>query len=211
VTDELEQIVLRNEFYKDGVHRLYIALIVSILLNVFAIFSLFYIYTNPPSPVYFPTSSSGRITPLIPLDQPNMTDTEILQWANLAIIAANSFNYVNYRSELQAASEFFTAEGWDSFISAIKSSNNLQAVISNKFVVSAMATQAPTIIERGVYNGRYSWRIRMPILVTYQSQTIASIPVVVNMLITRVSTLNSPKGIGIAQFVSIPAGESDQS
>jgi intracellular multiplication protein IcmL len=210
VADELEQIIVRNEFYKDGTHRLYVALVISILLNFAGLYALIYVYSNPPSPVYFPTSSSGRITPLIPLDQPNMTDTEILQWANLAIIAANSYNYVNYRSELQAASEFFTADGWNSFIKAIQSSNNLQAVISNKFVVSAMATQAPTIIERGVYNGSYSWRIRMPIMVTYQSQTIASIPVVVNMLITRVSTLNSPKGIGIAQFVSIPVGESGQ-
>lgn len=210
MADELEQIIVRNEFYKDGTHRLYVALVISILLNFAGLYALIYVYSNPPSPVYFPTSSSGRITPLIPLDQPNMTDTEILQWANLAIIAANSYNYVNYRSELQAASEFFTADGWNSFIKAIQSSNNLQAVISNKFVVSAMATQAPTIIERGVYNGSYSWRIRMPIMVTYQSQTIASIPVVVNMLITRVSTLNSPKGIGIAQFVSIPVGESGQ-
>ena len=210
MADELEQIIVRNEFYKDGTHRLYVALVISILLNFVGLYALIYVYSNPPSPVYFPTSSSGRITPLIPLDQPNMTDTEILQWANLAIIAANSYNYVNYRSEFQAASEFFTAEGWGSFIKAIQSSNNLQAVISNKFVVSAMATQAPTIIERGVYNGSYSWRIRMPIMVTYQSQTIASIPVVVNMLITRVSTLNSPKGIGIAQFVSIPVGESGQ-
>jgi intracellular multiplication protein IcmL len=208
VTNELEQIVIRNEFYKDSVHRLFFALTVSISLNLAGLYGLFYIYTNPPSPVYFPTTASGRITPLIPLEQPNMSDTEILQWANLAIIAANSYNYVNYRSEFQAASEFFTAEGWDSFIKAIESSNNLQAVITNRFVVSAVATQAPTIIERGVYNGRYSWRIRMPIMVTYQSQTVASIPVVVNMLITRVPTLNSPKGIGIAQFVSIPVGES---
>ncbi len=208
MTNELEQIVIRNEFYKDSVHRLFFALTVSISLNLAGLYGLFYIYTNPPSPVYFPTTASGRITPLIPLEQPNMSDTEILQWANLAIIAANSYNYVNYRSEFQAASEFFTAEGWDSFIKAIESSNNLQAVITNRFVVSAVATQAPTIIERGVYNGRYSWRIRMPIMVTYQSQTVASIPVVVNMLITRVPTLNSPKGIGIAQFVSIPVGES---
>lgn len=207
MAEELKQVVTRNQFYKDGLHTIFLALLVSLILNFTGIYALIYVYSHPPKPVYFPTSATGRITPLIPLDQPNMSDPEIKQWANLAIIAAYSYNFVNYRSELQASSEFFTPEGWNTFIAALKSSNNLQAIISNKFVVSAVATQAPVILKTGVYNGRYYWRIRMPIIVTYQSSTLFSqTPLVVYMLITRVSTLNTPKGIGIAQFVSAPLG-----
>ncbi|MCK1862760.1 DotI/IcmL/TraM family protein, partial [Legionella pneumophila] len=44
-------------------------------------------------------------------------------------------------------------------------------------------------------NGRYSWRVQMPILVTYQSASeFTQQNNVVTMLITRVSTLNSPRG-----------------
>lgn len=207
MAEELEKVASRNEYYKDGVHRLFLILLVSLSLNIIGIYVLYYIYTHPPKPVYFPTSATGRITPLIPLDQPNMSDIEIKQWSNLAIIAAYSYNFVNYRSELQASSEFFTADGWNTFIAALKNSNNLQAIISNKFVVSAVATQAPVILQKDVVNGRYSWRVKMPIIVTYQSSSLFSqTPLVVNMLITRVSTLNTPKGIGIAQFVSAPPG-----
>lgn len=46
----------------------------------------------------------------------------------------------------------------------------------------------------------------MPILVTYQSASeFTQQNNVVTMLITRVSTLNSPRGIGISQFVVGPA------
>ena len=141
-----------------------------------------------------------------------MSDEEINQWANLAIIAAHSYNYVNYRSELEAASQFFTGEGWNTFISALKSSNNLQAIIDNKFVVSAVATEAPVIEQKGIINKVYSWRVRMPVVVTYQSSSLYSqTPLMINILISRESTLNTPKGIGIAQFVSSPVGGDTES
>uniref|UniRef100_UPI00064188B2 DotI n=1 Tax=Legionella pneumophila TaxID=446 RepID=UPI00064188B2 len=134
------------------------------------------------------------------------SDSAVLQWANQAAIAAFTYNFVNYRDELQASSGFFTAEGWDQFLGALEQSNNLDAVKAKKLVVSAVATRAPIILQKGVLNGRYSWRVQMPILVTYQSASeFTQQNNVVTMLITRVSTLNSPRGIGISQFVVGPA------
>lgn len=211
VESGLKVIAARNKFYQDGAHRLFIILLLSFLLNLLGLYCIYYVYNHPPAPLYFPTSASGRISPLVPLDQPNMSDQEIKQWANLAIMAAYSYNFVNYRTELEAASEFFTGDGWNTFISALKSSNNLQAIINNKFVLSASATEAPIIEEKGVINGLYSWRVTMPIMVTYQSSTLYSqTPLNISILISRESTLNAPKGIGIAQFVSTPIGGAAQ-
>jgi len=138
-----------------------------------------------------------------------------LQWANQAAIASFTYNFVNFRDELQASSGFFTAEGWDQFLTALQQSNILDAVKAKKLIVSAVATRAPIILQKGILNGVYFWRVQMPILVTYQSAseftqqnnvvTMLITRVVVTMLITRVSTLNSPRGIGIAQFVVGPA------
>lgn len=200
--DGLTKIFDRNHFYKDGVHHLIIGIIISMILNICAIVSIIYIYTHPPAPVYFPTSANGRITPIYPLDQANINDATVLEWANNATIAAFSYNFVNYRSELESASEYFTANGWTSFLKSLKDSNNLIAVISKKLVVSAEATRTPEILQKGVLNGRYSWRIKIPIVVTYQSQQYTQQNLEVILLVTRVSTLNNPKGIGIEQFVS---------
>ena len=111
-----------------------------------------------------------------------------------------------------ASSGFFTAEGWDQFINALASSNNLEAVKAKKLVVSAVATSAPVILQKGILNGRYAWRIQMPMLVTYQSASeFSQQHMTVTMLVSRVDTLNSPRGIGIAQFVSAPASGSTTS
>ncbi|KTD28717.1 type IV secretion protein DotI [Legionella israelensis] len=204
--DALVTVALRNKFYKDSQRKIMLALLVSIVVNFIMGVLLIYIITHPPQPKYFATSINGRITPLYPLNEPNQSDSAVLQWANQAAIAAFSYNFVNYRDELQAASGFFTPNGWQQFLNALQQSNNLDAVKAKKLVVSAVATRAPIILEKGVLNGRYSWRVQMPILVTYQSASeFTQQNNVVTMLITRVSTLNSPRGIGISQFVVGPA------
>ncbi|MBN9230715.1 MAG: type IV secretion protein DotI [Legionella sp. 40-6] len=204
--DALTVVTLRNKFYKDSQRKVMLALLIALLVNCVLAFMMVYMITHPPAPKYFATSINGRITPLFPLNEPNQSDSAVLQWANQAAIAAFTYNFVNYRDELQAASGFFTAEGWDQFLNALQQSNNLDAVKAKKLIVSAVATRAPIILQKGVLNGRFSWRVQMPILVTYQSASeFTQQNNVVTMLITRVSTLNSPRGIGISQFVVGPA------
>ncbi|CEK11406.1 type IVB secretion system apparatus protein IcmL/DotI [Legionella hackeliae] len=204
--DALTTVAMRNAFYRDGQRKIMVALLISILVNCILGSLTFYLLTHPPAPKYFATSINGRITPLYPLSEPNQSDSAVLQWANQAAIAAFTYNFVNYREELQASSGFFTADGWTQFLSALQESNNLDAVKAKKLIVSAVATRAPIILQKGLLNGRYSWRVQMPILVTYQSASeFSQQNNVVTMLITRVSTLNSPRGIGISQFVVGPA------
>jgi intracellular multiplication protein IcmL len=204
--DALAAVALRNKFYRDGQQKLVTGLIITLIVNVIMASMLLYEFTHPPLPKYFATSVNGRITPLFPLNEPNQSDSAVLQWANQAAIAAFSYNFVNYRDELQASSGFFTAEGWQQFLTALQQSNNLDAVKAKKLIVSAVATRAPIILQKGLLNGRYSWRVQMPLLVTYQSASeFSQQNNVVTMLINRVSTLNSPRGIGISQFVVGPA------
>ncbi|KTD05937.1 protein IcmL (DotI) [Legionella gratiana] len=204
--DALTTVALRNTFYKDSQRKVVLALLIALIVNIILASMLVYMITHPPAPKYFATSINGRITPLFPLNEPNQSDSAVLQWANQAAIAAFTYNFVNYRDELQASSGFFTPEGWDQFLNALQQSNNLDAVKAKKLIVSAVATRAPIILQKGVLNGNYSWRVQMPILVTYQSASeFTQQNNVVTMLITRVSALNSPRGIGISQFVVGPA------
>lgn len=205
--DALEAITLRNTFYRDGYRKIMLSLLIAVTMVAILALTLAYLVTHPPEPRYFATTVQGRIVPLVPLNQPNTSTSALLQWANTASIAAYTYNFVNYRQELQAASEFFTPDGWRSFLDALKSSRNLEAVIDKKLIVSAVATGAPIVAWEGVLNGQYSWRVQMPMLITYQSPSNFSQQFVnVNMLITRISTLNSARGIGIAQFVVTPGG-----
>lgn len=205
--DALAVISLRNAFYRDNYRRVVLILLLSMVVNLGLGGILFYMITHPPTPKYFATSVNGRITPLFALNKPNQSDSAVLQWANQAAIATFTYNFVNFRQELQAASEFFTPRGWKQFLNALRDSNNLDAVKAKKLIVSAVATRAPIVLRKGLLGGRYSWRVQMPILVTYQSASEFNQETnVVTMLITRISSLNSPRGIGIEQMIVQPAG-----
>jgi intracellular multiplication protein IcmL len=136
------------------------------------------------------------------LDKP-VDATQVLVFANEAAVAVYSYNFLDYRQNLQMASRYFTSEGWTEFKKALKSSHNLDAVVEKKLVISAVAQAAPVILEQGVSNGTYTWEVQMPMLVTYQSATQVSYQrITVKMSIQRSSTLNAGRGLAVSSLSS---------
>jgi len=201
--DASEVIKLRNNFYRDNYKRVVSSVLFLLIINVSLVGVVFYQIANRPEPQYFATSVDGRVIPLYPLSEPMMAPTELLQWASRVAVAAYSYNFVNYRDALQSVQNNFTPDGWKYFEDALKGARNLESVIAKKLVVSAVATAAPVILDQGVINGRYAWKVQMPLLVTYQSASEQTQqPVVVTIVVSRVPTVNMPRGIAIASFVS---------
>ncbi|MFT3742031.1 MAG: type IVB secretion system apparatus protein IcmL/DotI [Gammaproteobacteria bacterium] len=200
--DALELVRLRNNFYRDGYRRVLGAVLIMALINLILGAALIYMILNPTKPQYFATTREGKLVRMYSLSQPIVSTSELLQWAATAATAANTYNFVNYRKEMQNASEYFTPTGWQAFQNELKNSRTLETVLSKKLTVSAVATGSPIIIEQGVQAGKYKWKVQLPILVTYESaNTKISQPSVVTMLISRVSTLETVKGIAIDAFI----------
>lgn len=203
----LELVVLRNNFYRDHYRQLMIICLGLISLSVCLLFWGFYERTHKPLPQYFATTYDGKLLPVIPLSQPSLTDNALLQWATEAAVSAYTFNFVNYRKALQDIRVYFTKNGYQNFIKALKDSNNLDAVQNKKLVVSAVPTGAPVILKKGVYNDSsgssiYSWTVQLPMELEYKSTSEQFRQnIVLIMLITRLSTLESPAGVGITSFV----------
>lgn len=197
----LEVVRSRNDFYKDSYRRVLVVLLIMILLNVVLTALLYYVITNRPKPEYFATTTDGKVIRMYALSEPVVSAAELLQWTTIASTSVNTYNFVNWRKELQDASNYFTPTGWREFQDELKKSNNLETVITKKLSVSAVATGAPVILDRGLISGVYKWKVQIPLLITYESaSTNISQPVVATMLVTRVSTLDTPKGIAIDAF-----------
>ncbi len=204
MTDDAVEIVrLRNKFYRDNYKRVMFALLLSFIIIVVLMGIIFYMISHQPQPKYFATRPNGALIPLIPLSRPNQSNRTIKQWANEAAVAAYTFNWVDYRKALEDASNFFTPQGWTQFVTQLKASNNLDAIKDRKLIMSSVATGAPVILHQGLLNGRYSWKVEMPMLVSLNSasQTLQQ-ALNITLLITRVSPLDNPKGIAIAQFIA---------
>lgn len=207
VEDAVELVKLRNNFYRDNYRRVVMALLVLLLINVGLIAIIIYQYQSRPEPRYFATSADGRITPLYSLRSPVVSAAELREWSAKAASSAFTYNFSNYREALQVASENFTPRGWKDFQEALRKSGNLATVLKQKLVVSAVPTGTPEIIDQRIISSRYTWKIQIPLLVTYQSAgTTLQDPLLVTLSIVRMSALQVPRGIAIDQYISSPAG-----
>jgi len=203
ITPRFRQNMRYRKRYMLILHITLISLVIMLALSA----TLFYRVAYPPKQQFFWTSVNNRVGRMIGLDMPNQSDSAVLQWANQAAIIAYTMNFVNYADAQTQARPFFTTAGWNRFQQALASINFFAKLRSNRLSISAVATRPPIVLEKGIVNGRYSWRIQMPLLVTSQSQgSFSQASYLVTMLIQRIRTTDNPRGIGIAQIFVERAG-----
>ncbi len=193
---------LRHEFYRDGYRKLIMIIFVLILLNISIIWGIIHLIRTKPVPQFFATSSDGQIVAIHPTNQPVFSTAQILSWATEAAMNVYSYDYVNYRQQISSAQKYFSAQGWNSFLNALQSSLMLKSVINQQLVMSAQPTGAPVISNQGIVNDRYTWIVKIPMLVKLQGSNPISQPVEVIMQVQRVSLANNPKGIAIANYIA---------
>lgn len=132
-----------------------------------------------------------------------ITQSAVLDWANQLAIAGYTYDFAHYKEEFQSLSNYFTPDGWKQFYNALEKSNNLEVVIAKKLKVTAVVTKTPIILQQGILNGRYSWRVQTFLLATYQNDkeyTQQTLEVII--LIARTSPIEGTNSLRVIQFIA---------
>ena len=161
------------------------------------------LFLNQPGPRYFAATPDLRLAPLIPLDQPVLTQEGLLTWASDTITGAMSLNFLEWREKLESIRKNFDDEAFKSFLASLNSSGILDMIREKRLSASAITTRAPVIVASGLVGGKASWRIEFPLIVSYESsQGVESTQrLVATVLVCRASTVNTPRGVVIQQVV----------
>ncbi len=156
-----------------------------------------------PKPTFYVNPPNGPTREIFPLDAPNVTPSSLVNWVTQAVTSAYTIDFYNYQSNIDNLKQYFTIDGYDNYLTALNKSGTLKKIISDKLIVSAVAINTAVILQEGMMNNIYSWKIQIPVLLNYQgaSTTSTQKTIVVNVLVNRVPTDLAPKGIGIAQIV----------
>lgn len=199
----LESVMLRNEFYRDKFRAmavatplLVVALLISIALNVV-------LATRKAERDYFAVDQAGRITPIVALSEPYVTPSFLLNWVSETITRAYSFDAQNMQRQIGDLQPLFTPEGYDQYVQALSTAGILDLVKKNLLIVSATPLGTPVVNRTGNLNGAMLWEVRMPVLVQYRSATqLAERRLMVDLVVMRRQTLESPSGIGVSRFAA---------
>lgn len=186
-------------WYRTNFHRamkLAVGLVVTQGISI-AVIAL--LLLNQPGPRYFAATPDLRLAPLIPLDQPVLTQQGLLNWASDTIIGAMSLNFLEWREKLESIRPNFDDEAFKSFLASLNSSGILDMIREKRLSASAITTRAPVIAASGLVGGAATWRIEFPLIVSYESsQGVESTQrLVATVLVRRASTVKSPRGVVI--------------
>lgn len=213
--DAIVLIYTRNEFYKNKFH--WVLGVCGLGLLVIAALSgmLYYLIKHPLQPLYFVTDNAGRLLQDVPITQPNMPTEEVAQWAVDAVVAANTYDYVNYHAQLQSAQKYFTDYGWRSYMKGLQDSNNLVALTSRKLIFLAKVSGPTKVVAEGPLGKAavYAWKFEIPVIITYLLPPYDGVSqkskfdnaYVFTVLVARQSMLSSYKGLGIMQIIGTAA------
>jgi intracellular multiplication protein IcmL len=176
---------------------------------------LIYVHKHPRQTFYFAVDNTGHLLEDVPINKLNMSKDEMLDWTVKAVEAVNSYDYVNYRAELQDARKYFNDYGWSNYKKSLDAANNLIAIIQRKIISIARVIERPKIIKEGILYGAYAWRIKMPILVTYwlppyDDANKFSNALQVSVLVQRQAILQSYQGLSIVQLIESSSALSNQ-
>lgn len=201
----LGAVVVRNEFYRDGYRTMLRAVMLLALVIVAQIGVMVYVVkTNKMEYRYFATTEDGRLIPMAPLNEPNLSSPALMSWVAQSATEVMTFGFNDYRRRLQEASRNFTRRGWESFSSALQRARIIETVELNQQVVSSTPTGAPVIQSEGIVQGRYQWVVQLPMSLTYQSGAKTRTDnLLVTLVIVRVPRLESPSGVGIEQWIAV--------
>lgn len=200
----LESVVVRNSYYRDGYRMLLNVAVIEAFVIIALVSALILVLVGArPQKYFFATTEDGRLIPIVSLDQPNLSAPAIVAWAAQSASETMTFGFHDYRRRLQESSRHFTRRGWESFTKALQRSGIIDSVTTNRQVLTATPSGAPTLISEGVVNGRYEWQIEVPILISYEfGSTSRQSSMRLRLLVVRVPQLENANGIGIEQWIA---------
>lgn len=156
-----------------------------------------------PEPVYFAVSDDLRIKQLTPLDQPSIGQSALFNWTTRTITETFSLDFVHWREQLMNVKPEYTEDCFRQLISSLKNAGNLQMIKDRRLVLSSVVKRAPVVTAKGVVDGHMVWKMEFPISFSYESseRVVASQDLLCTVMVRRVSTLDHPRGVRMAQIV----------
>ncbi len=194
--------VEQDRYHEDKSVRIVLLAMLSMGLTVGILGLVMILRTSSlPPPVYFASGMNGALFPEKPLDQPSLEINELLNWVTEAMMASNTFNFIDLDSVMNAANVYYTKEGFASYKNALSNEKIPDTVIEKKFVLKATAMDAPQLLLEKPFAGRYMWKIKIPMQFRYQNVTTDFNNFFdVTLIVMRVPTIQSANGVLILKY-----------
>lgn len=157
----------------------------------------------PQAPADAVAAPARAAAPKPKADAAANADTALLRWAATALTRAFSYAATDYYNNLQAASLYFTPEGWAGFEQALVDSQTLKTVVDKAVSAAATPVGHGAVLARRT-GDRDEWDVVVPLKVVYLSDGSQAAS---NLMVsaTVVTRPGSKVLLGLDRVVAAPA------
>ena len=144
----------------------------------------------------FAVTETGRIVPLVPLDQPYVNDSRVSGFAEECLRASFAHDYENYRFTMGAAKNCYTSLGAKAFEAAM---DPMLEDVKTKRVVMSSSMEPTVVVKSYRLSGVIYWETQTP-MTLYRRGTrdqLAPAKFLVTTVIERVPLDESVRGISV--------------
>lgn len=139
-----------------------------------------------------------QVKTLVPLDEPNLTRTAIVNMAMHVATQVESYGFHDVDSRLIASERLFTDEAWVDFANAHLEPGHIDQFKANRQILTTIAVKDAVIIQEGVVEGRYRWVVEMPIISSFLAgNDAAPRPSILRITFVRAPVDRYPEGVAI--------------
>jgi intracellular multiplication protein IcmL len=160
-------------------------------------------FVRSPEARYFAVGPDLRVLPLPALSEPILSGPALANWAGQAVIEALSLDFLDYRKKLMEASHNFTPPAFQSFLASLEKGGHLKKIESERLNLACALTDAPVIARSGLERGVMTWKIEMPVVLSFQDSKgiLTRQSLLAELLVERVHPSRNPRGLAIRQLV----------
>jgi len=156
-----------------------------------------------PVYLYNAMNPEKRLSPLVSLSAPNMTNRAVLAWATTSITEVLTMGFGDMDERLPLQENKFTPKGWKQFIKTFSELELYETFKQKQLVLTTVPSNTPVVLRQGLnVNGEHQWDVQMPVIMTFATNNniMRSEQSYVTLEIVRVSTNKNPWGIAIQSW-----------
>ncbi|WP_413484641.1 DotI/IcmL/TraM family protein [Morganella psychrotolerans] len=198
----------RQELGAAFAHRcLIIAVWLSVFLAVSCALNIYLIHAVINTPVKYFATENGRVTPMIPLDQPGFGAGQVAGFGADTLRESFTLDFVNYKQQMTSVNPKYSEIGFQDYYKALATSNVLDAVKSKRMNLSVDV--GPGVIRsKGLLGNVYVWEYQYPVSLKLNGQQTSTPQqrFIFTIRIERTDVREKPEGLHVTQIITSNAG-----
>lgn len=196
--EEFTIVTIEDNYYRDCFSRV-LVIIGCLVASIAALVAMsLYVYLTEPPPVTFGVANDWRIVAPVDIQEPYLTDGDLLQWVTDAVPRFFDVDFLHIDDQLVQLKQYFTDNGYQVFLNQFNNNVDRDKLQTGKMFATNEITGAPIIVNQGTLSGRYAWWVQIPINISYAGMdTIPSSSIKLTLLVVRTETSNNLNGVAI--------------